>query len=76
LLARNPDGDEQLIQVCADLDATGARDREVCGLAAAAREHPRATLHLVALTGASVPPLPHGICCTLSRVAFANGIVN
>jgi hypothetical protein len=45
--ARFPEGAEQLIQVCADLDAVGMRKREVRGLLAAAGEHPRATLHLV-----------------------------
>ena len=39
-LARFPDGGEQLIQVCADLDAAGTRDREIRGLLAAAGEHP------------------------------------
>ena len=60
-LARSPDGGEQLIQVCADLDAPGVRDREIRSVLAAAREYPRATLHVVALTGASVPPLPNKI---------------
>ena len=39
-LARSPDGGEQLIQVCADLDAPGARDRETRGLLAAAANTP------------------------------------
>jgi predicted AAA+ superfamily ATPase len=60
-LARSPDGGEQLIQVCADLDAPGTRDREIRSLLAAACEYPRATLHVVALTGAGVPPLPNDI---------------
>jgi hypothetical protein len=60
-LARTPDGGEQLVQVCADLDASGTRDRETRSLLAAAREYPRATLHVVALTGAIVPPFPHDI---------------
>ncbi len=59
-LARFPDGAEQLIQVCADLDAAGTRDREIRGLLAAAGEHPQATLHLVSLTATRMP-LPHDI---------------
>jgi predicted AAA+ superfamily ATPase len=54
-LARFPDGAEQLIQVCADLDAPGTREREVRALLSAAGEHPRATLHLVALASSRVP---------------------
>ncbi len=60
-LARFPDGAEELIQVCTDLDSAGTRDREVRGLLAAQGEHPRATLHLVALAAARMPPLPHDI---------------
>jgi predicted AAA+ superfamily ATPase len=57
-LARHREGGEQLIQVCADLDAPGTRERETRSLLAAARDHPRATLHVVALAGESTPPLP------------------
>jgi predicted AAA+ superfamily ATPase len=60
-LARFPGGGEQLIQVCADLDAPGTRDREVRGLLAAAGEHPRATLHVIALSADGSPPLPDQI---------------
>jgi predicted AAA+ superfamily ATPase len=60
-LARSPEGGEQLIQVCADLDAPGARERETRALLAAAREYPRATLHFVALNAASATQLPEGI---------------
>jgi predicted AAA+ superfamily ATPase len=60
-LARFPDGAEELIQVCADLDTAGTRDREVRGLLAAAGEHPSATLHLVALAAARIRPLPNDI---------------
>jgi predicted AAA+ superfamily ATPase len=48
-LARDPEGREALIQVCADLDEPATREREVRGLLAAAAEHPRAGLHLVTL---------------------------
>ena len=63
-LARFPDGAEQLIQVCADLDTADTRDREVRGLLAAAGEHPRATLHLVALTAAKCRRFPAKSACT------------
>ena len=57
-LARYPDNVEQLIQVCADLDAPGTCERELRGLRSAATEHPRATAHLIALTVEGLPPLP------------------
>jgi hypothetical protein len=60
-LARYPLGKPEWIQVCADPDATGTRDRETRGLLAAAREHPRASLHLVALTADSTPALPENV---------------
>jgi predicted AAA+ superfamily ATPase len=55
-LARYPDNVEQLIQVCADLDAPAACERELRGLRSAAIEHPRATAHLIALTVEGVRP--------------------
>jgi predicted AAA+ superfamily ATPase len=48
-LARYHDGREELVQVCADLTAGGTHEREVRALLEAAREHPRAELHLIAL---------------------------
>jgi uncharacterized protein len=60
-LARAPDGAEQLIQVCADVDAPDARERETRGLLSAAAEHPRATLHIVALNATATPSLPGNI---------------
>jgi predicted AAA+ superfamily ATPase len=60
-LARYADGGEQLIQVCADLDAPGTRDRELRGLLTAAGEYPSATLHLMALTAAGSPPIPDNV---------------
>ena len=49
-LARYPDGNAELIQVCADLDEPLTRDREIQGLLSASREHPDATLHLITLS--------------------------
>lgn len=48
-LARYPDGRQELIQVCANLDDPATRERETRALLAAAPLHPRASLHLVAL---------------------------
>ena len=58
-LARYPDGSQHLMQVCANLDAASARDREVQALLDAAREHPHARLQIVVLdaeTTRDVPP--------------------
>ncbi len=60
-LVRSPDGAEELIQVCADVDTSDARAREVRALVSAAAEHPRATQHLIALEPETPPDLPEGI---------------
>lgn len=54
-LARDYDGAQQLIQVCADPSTRGTLERELTALAAAAREHPRASQHLLVLTAAQIP---------------------
>ena len=56
-LARYPDGSEDLLQVCADLDDAVTRDREIRALLAAASEHPGATLRLISLT----PEIPRDL---------------
>ena len=56
--ARAGDGEEELIQVCSNLDAEETRDREIRALLAAADEHPRASLHLVTLATDTVRGLP------------------
>ena len=48
-LARYPEGKEELIQVCASLDDPATRERETRALLEAARQHPRASLHLISL---------------------------
>lgn len=48
-LARYPEGGAELIQVCASLDDSAVRERETRALLEAARQHPRARLHLVSL---------------------------
>ena len=56
-LAGSPTGEAALIQVCADLDDSATREREVRALLAAAVEHPHASLHLITLT----PETAHGL---------------
>ncbi len=60
-LARYPDGQEALIQVCADLDVPVTRDREIRALLEAKREHRRATPHLISLAPELPAGLPSGI---------------
>lgn len=55
-LARFPEGDWLLVQVCSDLSDAVTREREVRALRAAAIEHPDATPLLLTLD--SVPPQP------------------
>ena len=55
-LARYPDGREEIIQVCASIDAPETRDREVRALIEAAKEHPRA--QPIILTQESRLPFP------------------
>lgn len=57
-LARYPDGREELIQVCADLESPATRDRETRALLDAAREQPRATLQVVTLQPEPARTLP------------------
>ena len=60
-LARHPGGSMQLVKVCADLDASATREREVRALVAASSEHPRATLHLITLTPETAHAIPEEI---------------
>jgi hypothetical protein len=60
-LALFPDGREELIQVCADLDDPVVRDREVRALLDAAEEHPRGSLNIVALHSELASGLPERI---------------
>lgn len=54
-LARFPAAGEELIQVCADPTAPETRDRELRGLAEAAKEHPCAALRLLVLEREVLP---------------------
>ncbi len=60
-VARYPGGREELIQVCVDLDAPETRQREVNSLEEAAREHPRATRHVITLAAETVRDMPEGV---------------
>ena len=60
-LARYPDGRQDLIQVCADLDSPATRERETQALLEAAQEYPQVRLHIVALNADAVRGLPKSI---------------
>ena len=61
-LARHPAGDEDLIQVCADLSSPETLARELRALTAAASEHPHAVQRLLVLDrDAHVGAVPPGI---------------
>ena len=60
-LARYAEGKEELIQVCAELDVPAVREREARALIEAAREHRRATLHIVSLNPAIAPGISEKI---------------
>jgi len=50
-----------LIQVCAELDDPPTREREMRSLLAAAKEPPRASLHLVMLMPESAVGVPQNV---------------
>lgn len=60
-LARYPTGREELVQVCASLDDTATREREIRALIEAAPHHPAATLHLIVLDIPAAIDIPPGI---------------
>jgi len=60
-LARYPTGREELIQVCASLDDTATREREIRALIEAAPHYPGAALNLIALDIPAALELPSGI---------------
>ena len=57
-LVHLPGGEQQLIQVSAELDSAETVARETRALLAAAEEHPQATLHVITLTSDPIPSLP------------------
>ncbi len=60
-LARHPEGGEELIQVCTDLDSPAAREREVRALLAAGSERPQVLRRLISLVADAPRDLPRGI---------------
>lgn len=60
-LARYPDGQEDLIQVCADLDTAATREREARALLEAADEYKRASLRLITLQAETARDLPKAV---------------
>ncbi|HUC77853.1 MAG TPA: ATP-binding protein [Vicinamibacterales bacterium] len=60
-LARYPEGDRELIQVCAELDTPATRERETRALLDAHREHRDASLHLISLAPEIPPDLPRNM---------------
>ncbi|MFL6600148.1 MAG: ATP-binding protein [Steroidobacteraceae bacterium] len=60
-LARYPEGGEELIQVCSDLDEANTKERELRALIAAGRERPGVGLRLISLEPEAPRDLPAGI---------------
>ncbi len=60
-LARYPDGHQELIQVCANLEDESTRKREVRALLAAKQEFPQASAHLISLGSEGLPAFPQPI---------------
>lgn len=60
-LAREPDGSENLVQVCANLDNPETFRREIRALEDAAAKHPRAGNLLITLNKPSSPVSPDGV---------------
>ena len=60
-LVRYPEGGEELIQVCSDLDAPTTREREIRALLAAGTERPGALQRLISLVPETPRDLPRGI---------------
>jgi uncharacterized protein len=71
-LARYPDGQEDLIQVCADLDSAATRKREARALLEAANEYKRASLRLITLQAETARDLPKAVTVD-SAVAWLLG---
>jgi predicted AAA+ superfamily ATPase len=69
-LARYPNGELELIQVCANLDDPATRDREFRALLDAKSEHRGASLHLVALDLPSALHTPQDVAVHLASNWF------
>jgi predicted AAA+ superfamily ATPase len=60
-LARYYDGQQDLIQVCTDLDSASARTREIRSLTEAAVKYPKAELHIIVLNADIAHDVPKPI---------------
>ena len=60
-LIRYPEGGEELIQVCSDLDASTTREREIRALLAAGTERPGTLQRLISLVPETPRDLPPGV---------------
>ena len=60
-LARNPDGRQQLVQVCTDLHDPSTRAREIRALECAVNEYPKASRIIITLASEWVRDRPAGI---------------
>ena len=60
-LARDADGREELLQVCADLEGPATRERELRALLAARREHRGAAMRVISLAPEPPSGLPRGV---------------
>lgn len=72
-LVRRPEGQQQLIQVCASLDDPATCERETRALTAAARQHPEASLHLISLDIPHAITIPAGISLHLAHEWMLSG---
>jgi hypothetical protein len=60
-LVRYPEGGEELIQVCSDLDEVTTKERDLRAFLAAGRERPGVGLRLISLEPEAPRDLPAGI---------------
>jgi predicted AAA+ superfamily ATPase len=60
-IARYPGNRQELIQVCANLDDPAPHEREIRALIEAAKEFPKAALHLLILEPLRAGEMPQGI---------------
>jgi len=61
LLVYYPDNRRELIQVCADMDSSDVRDRELRGLDDALAENKKSTVHLIVLELERQPGIPDSV---------------
>jgi predicted AAA+ superfamily ATPase len=72
-LARDPEGTEHLIQVCAEPEDAATVDRELRALTAAAGEHPRADRRVLTLSPEAFRSVPEGVEVSSAAVWLLGG---